>query len=129
MTTEELDEIRAAADRDRASVSSWVRRVLREERERERTGRARTVREEGPAYSGTPGSPASRVRIELDLKEDLIVAVQDRYRLTSRRAAVEFALRRVAVTPMSKDEVLAMQGVGWDGDLDETRSGDPGAIL
>ena len=44
------------------------------------------------------------------------------------RAAVELALRRVAIEPMTKQEVLAMQGVGWQGDLDQMRSGDPGDV-
>lgn len=66
-----------------------------------------------------------RVRVELDLKEGLLDAVRTRYHLPTDRAAVEYALRRAAVTPMSQEEVLEMEGVGWDGDLDALRSGDP----
>ncbi len=73
------------------------------------------------------GVPARRVRIEVDVKEELLEAVRERYHLTSPRAAIEFALRRAAVRPMSKEEALAMEGVGWDGNLDAMRSGDPGA--
>ena len=62
-----------------------------------------------------------------ELEEELLEAVRERYHLTSRRAAVEFALRRAAVRPMSKEEALGMEGVGWDGDLGAMRSGDPGA--
>ena len=29
---------------------------------------------------------------------------------------------------MTKEEALAMQGVGWDGDLDEMRAGSPGDV-
>jgi Arc/MetJ family transcription regulator len=125
MNDEELDEIRAVAERQQTTVSEWVRTVLREERERERRGTTAGVRETTAAY-GVPSS-SGRVRVELDLKRDLLEAVRARYRLPSDRAAVEYALRRAAVTPMSKDEVLEMQGVGWDGDLDALRSGDPGA--
>jgi Arc/MetJ family transcription regulator len=47
-----------------------------------------------------------------------------RYRLPSKRAAVELALRRLAAEPMSRDEALAMEGSGWTGDLDELRAPD-----
>ena len=122
----ELQEIRAAAERRRMNVSEWVRFVLREERARERTGRsgASSVRESLGAYRGPTTSAPNRVRVEIEVKESLLDAVQERYRLPTRRAAVEFALRRVAVVPMSKDEALAMQGDGWDGDLASIRSGD-----
>jgi len=122
----ELQEIRAAAERRRMNVSEWVRLALREERARERTGRvsASAVRESLGVYRGATASPSNRVRVEIEVKESLLDAVQERYRLPTRRAAVEFALRRVAVVPMSKDEALAMQGDGWDGDLGAIRSGD-----
>jgi Arc/MetJ family transcription regulator len=128
MSQKELDEIRAAAERQRVTVSAWVRIVLREERERTLRGRsAAVVRERSRPYGDTPAGPTRRVRIEVDVKEELLEAVRERYHLTSRRAAVEFALRRAAVRPMSKEEALAMQGVGWDGDLGAMRSGDPAA--
>jgi len=136
MSQKELDEIRAAAERHRVTVSEWVRIVLREERERTVRGRSAAVlRERGRPYGDAPAAspvdapagPTRRVRIEVDVKEELLEAVRERYHLTSRRAAVEFALRRAAVRPMSKEEALAMQGVGWDGDLGAMRSGDPGA--
>jgi Arc/MetJ family transcription regulator len=137
MSDVELGEIRAAADRRRMNVSEWVRMVLREERDREMRGRSSLVAEprgtygEPPASLGTGASgssPAPRTRVEVDVKEELLDAVRERYRLPNRRAAIEFALRRVAVQPMSKEEALAMQGVGWEGDVERTRSADPGAL-
>lgn len=127
MSDDELDEIRAAAERSHTTVSEWVRTVLRAERERARRGGPRQVREPTAAYGEGSRSPTGRIRVELDLKEDLLDAVRSRYHLPSDRAAVEYALRRAAVTPMSKEEVLEMEGVGWDGDLAVLRSGDPGA--
>ena len=126
MSDEELDEIRGAAERRLMTVSAWVRLVLREERARAVRGRSAAVRERGRPYGEAPAGPTRRVRIEVDVKEELLEAVRERYRLTSRRAAVEFALRRAAVRPMSKEEALSMEGVGWDGDLEAMRSGDPG---
>ena len=126
MKEKELDEIRATAERRRMTLSAWVRLVLREERERVRRGQAPVVRERGQGYGGGRAGPTARVRIEVDLKEELLEAVRERYHLTSRRAAIEFALRRAAVRPMSKEEALAMEGVGWGGDIEEMRSGDAG---
>ncbi len=126
MTEKELDEIRAAAKRRLMTVSAWVRLVLREERERALRGRSAAVRERGRPYGEAPQGPTRRVRVEVDVKEELLEAVLERYHLTSQRAAVEFALRRAAVRPMSKEEALGMEGVGWDGDLEAMRSDDPG---
>lgn len=36
--------------------------------------------------------------------------------------ATRFPRRRRGPTPMTREEMLAMQGTGWDGDLDEMRS-------
>jgi Arc/MetJ family transcription regulator len=61
----------------------------------------------------------TRTNIEID--DALIERVMRRYRLSSKRAAVDLALRRLAGDPMTREEVLAMQGRGWDGDLDAMR--------
>jgi Arc/MetJ family transcription regulator len=63
-----------------------------------------------------------RTNIEID--DELIERVMRRYRLPSKRAAVELALRRLAGEPMSRDEALAMEGTGWSGDLAELRAPD-----
>lgn len=64
----------------------------------------------------------ARTNIEID--EDLIQRVMRRYDLPTKRAAVDFALRRVDVVPLSLEEALAMQGTGWEGELDEARRSD-----
>lgn len=63
-------------------------------------------------------------RTNIDIDDELIERVMRRYRLPSKRAAVELALRRLAGEPMSRDEALAMEGAGWSGDLDELRGPD-----
>jgi Arc/MetJ family transcription regulator len=63
-------------------------------------------------------------RTNIDIDDELIERVMRRYRLPSKRAAVELALRRLAGEPMSRDEALAMEGAGWRGDLDELRTPD-----
>ncbi len=60
-------------------------------------------------------------RTNIDIDDELIERVMRIYRLRTKREAVEFALRRVDVTPMSRQEALALEGMGWGGDLDEMR--------
>ena len=63
-------------------------------------------------------------RTNIDIDDELIERVMRRYRLPSKRAAVELALRRLAGEPMSREEALDMEGTGWPGDLDELRAPD-----
>lgn len=125
MSDEEMADVRAAADHAATTVSEWVRATLREERARQRRGHPPAVRESTANYDTGRGL-ADRVHVELELRSDLIEAVRARFHLTTPRAAVEYALRRAAIEPMSRDEVLEMEGTGWDGNLDTLRSGDPG---
>jgi Arc/MetJ family transcription regulator len=62
----------------------------------------------------------TRTNIEID--DDLIGRAMRIYRLRSKREAVDFALRKLVGEPMTREEMLAMKGMGWDGDLDEMRS-------
>jgi Arc/MetJ family transcription regulator len=68
------------------------------------------------------GDGMGRTNIEID--DDLVGRVMRRYRLPSKRAAVDLALRRLVGEPMSRDEALAMEGAGWSGDLDALREPD-----
>jgi Arc/MetJ family transcription regulator len=56
-------------------------------------------------------------RTNIDIDDDLVVAVMRRYGLSSKKDAVDFTLRRVSVTPMTPREMHAMRGSGWAGDL------------
>jgi Arc/MetJ family transcription regulator len=62
-------------------------------------------------------------RTNIDIDDDLVEKAMRMYRLETKREAVALALRRLVGDPMTKEEVLAMQGTGWEGDLDEMRSG------
>jgi Arc/MetJ family transcription regulator len=128
MSEAEYGEIRAAAERRRLNVSEWVRAVLRDEREREARSGPWVARETRADYRTQSALPAHRVHVEMEIKEELLEAVRERYHLPSWRAAVEYALARAAVRPMTKDEALAMQGAGWEGDLEALRSGDAGDV-
>jgi Arc/MetJ family transcription regulator len=126
MSQDEHDEVRAAAARDRLTVSEWVRRSLRSARGHSTPVPSR-VREGSGDYRTGATDVSGRVTVSLDLKEELVEGVRQRYGQPNWRAAVEYALRRAAVRPMSMEEALAMRGAGWDGSLDELRSGDPGS--
>lgn len=60
-------------------------------------------------------------RTNIDLDDDALAVVMRRFGLSSKRAAVNLALRRLALEPLSLDEARAMRGTGWEGDLDEMR--------
>jgi Arc/MetJ family transcription regulator len=61
-----------------------------------------------------------RTNIEID--DVLIDRAMRIYRLPSKREAVDLALRRLVGEPMDREEILAAEGRGWAGDLDEIRS-------
>jgi Arc/MetJ family transcription regulator len=67
-------------------------------------------------------SVMTRTNIEID--DELIERVMSIYRLRSKREAVDFALRKLVPEPMSREEMLSVEGRGWIGDLDKMRSHD-----
>ncbi len=62
-------------------------------------------------------------RTNIDIDDELIARVMKQQGLPTKRAAVDRALRHLDVIPMTREEALAMEGTGWEGDLDELRSG------
>lgn len=65
-------------------------------------------------------------RTNIDIDDEACAAVMDRYGLHTKREAVNLALRLAAVEPLGTDRALALEGSGWDGDLDEMRAGPAG---
>ena len=65
----------------------------------------------------------SRTNVNIDDKA--CAEIMRRYRLTSKREAINLALRALAAEPLDVDEAKQLRGSGWDGDLDEMRSGRP----
>jgi Arc/MetJ family transcription regulator len=59
-----------------------------------------------------------RTNIEID--DELIARVMQRYGFRTKREAVDYALRKL-VRKLSREEVLALQGMGWEGDLEAMR--------
>lgn len=62
-------------------------------------------------------------RTNIDLDDGACDVVMRRYGLTTKRDAVNFALRTVAAEPLDLDGARRMCGTGWEGDLDELRLG------
>ena len=62
-------------------------------------------------------------RTNIDIDDELIRRVQAGYGLRTKREAVDFALRRLLIEPLTQQEALAAECSGWDGDLDELRAG------
>ncbi len=60
-------------------------------------------------------------RTNIDLDDKLVEMAMQRYGLRTKKEAVDLALRRLVGGVMSKEEALAMEGFGWDGDLAEIR--------
>ena len=64
-------------------------------------------------------------RTNIDLDNDLVTEVMRRHGLRTKRAAVDFALRRVVGVPLTEEFLQSLRGIGWGADLDELRSADP----
>ena len=60
-------------------------------------------------------------RTNIDIDDRLVAEVIRRYRLASKREAVDLALRRLAGAPLTRDQALGLEGSGWEGDLAEMR--------
>ncbi|TDE98806.1 type II toxin-antitoxin system VapB family antitoxin [Occultella glacieicola] len=62
----------------------------------------------------------ARTNIELD--DALVAEVMRRYRVRTKREAVDLALRRLVGPVMTRPEMLALEGSGWEGDLTAMRA-------
>ena len=61
-------------------------------------------------------------RTNIDIDDESCAAIMRRYRLTSKREAVNLALRMLASEPLSPEQARRLRGSGWDGNLEEIRS-------
>ncbi len=62
-------------------------------------------------------------RTNIDIDEEACESVMVRYHLSTKREAVNFALRTVAGEALDLEEARELRGSGWDGDLEAMRSG------
>lgn len=61
-------------------------------------------------------------RTNLDIDDEACAVVMKRYALSTKRDAVNYALRLVASEALDLDAARALRGSGWEGDLDERRA-------
>ena len=61
-------------------------------------------------------------RTNVDIDDQACAEVMRRYRLSTKRDAINFALRTLAAETLSVEDARALRGSGWDGDLDAMRS-------
>lgn len=61
-------------------------------------------------------------RTNIDLDDDLVAEVMRRFGVATKREAVDLALRRLVGTPLTPEFLLGLEGVGWEGDLDQLRA-------
>ena len=59
----------------------------------------------------------ARHRTNIEIEDDYVDVIIDRYRLSTKTEAVDLALRKLALTPMTREEALAMQGANAIGEL------------
>ncbi len=67
----------------------------------------------------------ARLRTNIEIEDDYVQTIMDRYGVRTKTEAVELALRHLAGQPMTRDEALAMRGSRSINELPEdTRPGD-----
>lgn len=69
--------------------------------------------------------PLHTVRTNIDIDAELVARVMRRNGFPSKRAAVDFALRRLDLDPLPRENALALRGSGWDADLEAMREARP----
>lgn len=67
--------------------------------------------------------PWCMTRTNIDVDDESCRAVMQRYHLSTKREAVNLALRLLAAEALTIDDARAMRGSGWEGDLGELRAG------
>jgi Arc/MetJ family transcription regulator len=60
-------------------------------------------------------------RTNIDIDDEACELVMRRFGLSTKREAVNFALRTIAIEALTVDQARSLRGSGWDGDLDEMR--------
>ena len=54
----------------------------------------------------------ARIRTNIEIEDDYLQSIMNRYGIRTKTEAVELALRHLAGQPMTRDEALRMRGVG-----------------
>jgi Arc/MetJ family transcription regulator len=84
-------------------------------RSRAQTGRTRPLN----VYAWCMG------RTNIDLDDQLIAEVMRRFGVSTKKEAVDLALRRLVGVPLTSEFLLGLEGLGWEGDLESLRREKP----
>ncbi|MGH4018575.1 MAG: type II toxin-antitoxin system VapB family antitoxin [Pseudonocardiaceae bacterium] len=60
-------------------------------------------------------------RTNIDIDDELIAEAMSKYGLRTKRETVDLALRRLVGPRLSPEFLESLEGIGWEGDLDEMR--------
>lgn len=66
-------------------------------------------------------------RTNIDIDDELVREVMRRFDLSTKKDAVDLALRRLVGVPLTTKFLLSIRGSGWSGDLDSLRNDAPAA--
>jgi Arc/MetJ family transcription regulator len=61
-------------------------------------------------------------RTNIDLDDELVAEAMRRYGLRTKKEVVDLALRRLVGPRLSPEFLEGLEGIGWEGDLDEMRT-------
>jgi Arc/MetJ family transcription regulator len=64
-------------------------------------------------------------RTNIDLDDSLVAEVMRRFGVPTKKEAVDLALRRLVGVPLTREFLLGLEGVGWEGDLGTLRREKP----
>jgi len=67
----------------------------------------------------------SRTRTNIELDDDVVETAMRLYGTRSKKETVDLALRRLVGARLATEEALALEGSGWEGDLDRMRDDSP----
>jgi Arc/MetJ family transcription regulator len=54
----------------------------------------------------------NKTRTNIEIDDDYVQTIMDRYGVRTKTAAVDLALRHLAGQPMTREEAMAMRGAG-----------------
>jgi Arc/MetJ family transcription regulator len=67
-------------------------------------------------------------RTNVDVDDALVAEVMRRYGVTTKKEAIDLALRRLVGVPLSRDFLLSLEGIGWEGSLADIRREQPSEL-
>jgi Arc/MetJ family transcription regulator len=67
-------------------------------------------------------------RTNVDVDDALVAEVMRRYGVTTKKEAIDLALRRLVGVPLSRDFLLSLESIGWEGSLADIRREQPSEL-